>query len=190
MHTEEFHGNDLLRSVLGAVMLHNTGKWLRYIVTILKNEADAEDAIQEAVCRVLARDLSFGSESQVKMYVGRAVANAAFELYNQRKRERLRRFPVNEQVLLPARSNPFAFMHMLEKRGEKERLLALLDEGLNHLPVKQYEALRFTILESFGLSIRDVGTRTGIPYSTLRHRTRQGIRGLRRFIEKKRATTE
>ena len=65
-------------------------------------------------------------------------------------------------------------------------MLDLLDEGLKRLPLKQYEALRLTILESRGLSIRDVGMTNGIPYSTLRHRTKQGLRQLRRFLERKR----
>lgn len=171
---------------MGSVLHHNSAKWLRFIVAILKNEADAEDAMQEAVRRMLGRDLSFRSEDEVRMYLGKAVGNAALELYNCNKRNRLRRMPVNEQILLPANSNPFAYMTELERKREKELLFDLLDEGLKRLPAKQYEALRLTILDSRGLSIRDVGATSGIPYSTLRHRTRQGLRGLRRYIESQR----
>jgi DNA-directed RNA polymerase specialized sigma24 family protein len=119
------------------------------------------------------------------MYLGRAIGNAAFELYNCRKRERMRRFPVHEQILLPAfTSSPFACLEHSEKSREKEQLLGLLDEGLKRLPSKQSEALRLTILESRGLSIRDVGMTNGIPYSTLRHRSKQGLRTLRKFLKK------
>ena len=184
MHTEENQDANILRTVLGSVIHHNSGKWLRFILAVLKNEADAEDVLQESVRRVLARDLSFGSEDQVRMYLGRAIGNAALELYNRRKRERLRQSPMEEQSLLPApHSNPFVWIMESEKADQKEELLDLLEEGLRQLPLKQCEALRLTILDSRGLSIRDVGMSNGIPYSTLRHSTKQGLRTLRRFLK-------
>jgi RNA polymerase sigma factor (sigma-70 family) len=173
-----------LRVLVGSVIQNHASRWLRFILTILKNEADAEDVIQEAVRRVLTRDISFHSEEEVRRYLGRAIANAALELYNRRKRERLRQSSINEQTLPSINtSSPFAYMMEVEKSGEKERLLALLDTGLKKLPIKQYEALRLTILESGGLSIRDVGVMNGIAYSTLRYRTKEGLRHLRNFLE-------
>lgn len=186
MHVEQTLQAETLRTALGSIIRNNAGKWLRFILAILKNEADAEDVIQEAVRRVLARDLSFGSENQVRMYLGRAIGNAALELYNCRKRERMRRASINEQILLPTNdSDPFASMEELEKSDEKKQMLDLLDQGLKRLPPKQSEALRLTILEASGLSIRDVGVTNGIPYSTLRHRSKQGLRHLRKFLQQK-----
>lgn len=186
MHAEQTLQAETLRTALGSIIQNNAGKWLRFILAILRNEADAEDVVQEAVRRVLARDLSFGSEDQVRMYLGRAIGNAALELYNCRKRERRRQAPINEQVLLPSNlSSPFSCMEESEKLDEKEQILYLLDQGLKRLPPKQYEALRLTILESRGLSIRDVGMTNGIPYSTLRHRSKQGLKQLRKFLQGK-----
>jgi RNA polymerase sigma factor (sigma-70 family) len=191
MHTETAFGRETLRALLGSVVHRNAGKWLRFILTILKNEADAEDVLQEAVRRVLARNVSLESEDQVRMYLNRAIANAALELYNCRKRERLRQLSFSDRLPWSIyRSSPFIHMDDLEKSGEKERLLGLLDEGLNKLPSKQQEALRLTILESGELSIRDVGVAHGIPYSTLRHRSKQGLRHLRRFLEQKERSQE
>jgi len=186
MNTEMPSGAETLRSVLGSVVHRNSGRWLRFILAILKNDADAEDVIQEAVRRVLTRNLSLRSEDQVRMYLGRAIGNAALELYNCRKRERVRQIPLNEHIILPTRSSsPFVCVEESEKSGGRDQLLDLLDEGLKRLPLKQHEALRLTILESRGLSIRDVGMTNGIPYSTLRHRSKQGLRQLRRFLERK-----
>ncbi len=185
MQAEQPLGAETLRSVLGSVVHNNGRKWLGFILAILKNESDAEDVIQEAVRRVLTRDLSFQTEDQVRMYLGRAIGNAALELYNCRKRERMKQLPVNEEMLPPANaSTPFACMEESEKSGEREQLLELLNEGLKRLPAKQYEALRLTILDSRGLSIRDVGVTNGIPYSTLRHRSKQGLRLLRNFLNR------
>jgi RNA polymerase sigma factor (sigma-70 family) len=188
MHTETIFGHETLRTLLGSVVRHNAGKWLRFILTILKNESDAEDVLQEAVRRVLARNVSLQSEDQVRMYLNRAIANAALELYNSRKRERMRQLSFSDRLPpLIHRSSPFVHMENSEKSGERERLLGLLDEGLKRLPSKQREALRLTILESGERSIRAVGMRCGIPYSTLRHRSKQGLRRLRRFLERQKS---
>jgi len=187
MHTEEFGIPEDLRAVLGSVINRNAGKWLRFIVAILRNEADAEDVLQEAVQRVLVRNKPLSSEEQARMYLARAIANTALEFYNSRKRENLRQIPLREHILLPANAlSPYACIEERERSAERDQLLGLLNEGLSRLSLKHYEALRLTILESRGLSIRDVGITTGIPYSTLRHRNRQGLRQLRRFLEQER----
>jgi RNA polymerase sigma factor (sigma-70 family) len=173
-----------VREVLGSILDQNRGKWQRFISGILKNDADAEDVVQNAVRRVLVRDKPFSSEEQVRMYLGRAIGNAAFERYKCMKRERLRQMPVDEQVLMSAESNsPYDRMEQAEQCIERERLLGLVRQGLERLPSKQYEALRLTILESRGSSIRDAGMNNGIPYSTLRHRSKQGLRSLRRYLQ-------
>jgi RNA polymerase sigma factor (sigma-70 family) len=183
MQTEKPDGIHL-HTALETIIDRNSGRWFRFIVGILKNEADAEDVIQEAVRRVLKRNRSFPSEEQVKMYLGRAIGNTAFELYNSRKRNRMRHTPIQESILLYSSiSSPDAGMEEKERSRRKERMLGLLEKGLRQLPSKQEEALRMTMLESQGQSIRDVGLRHRIPYSTLRHRNKQGLRRLRKFLE-------
>jgi RNA polymerase sigma factor (sigma-70 family) len=184
MHTAECGTTDL-RTALGSIMDRHGNKWLRFIIGILKNSWDAEDVIQEAARRVLAHNRPLPSEEDVRMYLGRAIGNAALELYNSRKRERLRQIPIREHILIPAAAaNPYACLEERERSLETAQLLLLLQKGLAQLPIKQYEALRLTILESQGLSIRDVGATNGIPYSTLRHRSKQGLRRLRNYLER------
>jgi RNA polymerase sigma-70 factor (ECF subfamily) len=174
-----------LRATLESAIDHNGGKWLRFVLAILKNEADAEDVFQEAVCRVLVRNRPLLSPEQVRMYLGRAIGNTALEMYNCRKREYKRQIPIREHLLLPANiCSPYDCMEERERNAERAHLLQMLHEGLTSLPLKQREALRLTILESRGLSIREVGITYGIPYSTLRHRSSQGLRRLRKFLER------
>ena len=59
-----------------------------------------------------------------------------------------------------------------------------LHDGLKQLPLKYGEALKMTVLESGGASLRQVGLENNIPYSTLRHRHRQGLVQMRRFLER------
>jgi RNA polymerase sigma factor (sigma-70 family) len=174
-----------VREVLGSIIDQNRWRWHRFIASILKNDADAEDVVHEAVRRVLLRGKSFDSEEQIRMYLGRAIGNVAFERYKSMKRERLMQIPVEEQILMPV--DCISAQDRLEKEersAERERMLRLMQRGLQRLPIKQYEALRLTILESRGSSIRDIGMNHGIPYSTLRHRSKQGLRTLRRFLKK------
>ena len=174
-----------LGTMLESAINRNGEKWLRFILRILKNEADAEDVIQEAVRRVLSRKRLLPSEDEARMYLSRAIGNAAFELYNCRKRERIKQLPIQESLFLPSGDiSPYKHIEEREKSRHRERMLNLLSDGLTQLPAKEREALRLTVLESRGLSIRDAGMSNGIPYSTLRHRSKQAIRKLRKYLEK------
>jgi RNA polymerase sigma-70 factor, ECF subfamily len=174
-----------LRAMLESAIHRNGAKWLKYILAILKNEADAEDVIQEAIRRVLSRNRFLTSEEEARMYLSRTIGNTALELYNCRKRERARQLPINEFLLSdPGCSTPYKYLAEKEISAEKEQMIGLLSDGLMRLPAKEHEALKLTILESRGLSIRDAGAGNGIPYSTLRHRSNQGLRRLRKFLEK------
>lgn len=185
MHAEELARSEHLRAALTPVVINNRCRWFRYICAILRNEADAEDVIQEAVSRVLARNHPLPSEAHITMYLGRSIGNAAMEMYHRRKRERLTRIPLREEIFTSSTiPTPYSFLEEREQLIEKEKMAALLGKGLQRLPPKQYEALRITILESNGLSMRDAGEQNGIPYSTLRHRTNKGLHRLRKFIER------
>lgn len=184
MHSAEVHTADV-RKIL-TDLIHQYGpRWLCFVRSILGDRADAEDVLQEAVRRLLTRSRSLQSEDQVRMYLGRVIGNAAIDLYHSRRRERVRRIPLHEGLcLIAAESDPHGYMEQEENSIRQDRIMQLVREGLGKLPVKQYEALRLTVLESGATSIRDAGAVNGIPYSTLRHRTIQGLRMLRRFVRR------
>lgn len=177
----ENEGKRLREFVDSVVRTHGPG-WVRYVRRLVKNEADAEDAVQEAVRRVLARNRQFASSEDVRMYLGRAVSNTAIELYHQRQRDRERLRPIRDNTLPgDGGTTPQDYMEQMERDAEHTRLLAILNDALEKLPVKQHEAVRLTLLQARAASIRDAGMASGIPYSTLRHRTMQGLRRLRKY---------
>jgi RNA polymerase sigma factor (sigma-70 family) len=182
MQTEETNCVRDLREILGRILDLNAARWRGYILTILKSHADAEDAVQEGVRRLLARNISFITEAQVRQYLARAINNAALELYNSKKRERRKRIPIPEHILLPSNlPGPYECLEERERAARRERLISEVQTALTQMPQKQLEALRLTVMEP-GASIRDVGMNHGIPYSTLRHRSRQGLSTLRRKL--------
>ncbi len=172
-----------LSKALAAVLISHKSKWLKFVEGFLGSRTDAEDVLQEAVRRVLVRARQLATEDQVRMYLGRAISNTAIELYKFRKRDRLRQLPLEEQTLMTSSSaTPQTILEEQERSAEHGRLVKLLNEGLSQLPLKQYEALRLTVLEQDVTSIRDAGLSNGIPYSTLRHRSMQALKRLRTFM--------
>ena len=174
-----------LPTVVQTLMLYHRDRWLRFVQRLVQNRSDAEDVLQEAVMRLLARDLRFESPEHARMYLSRVIFNTAIELYHVRRRQRRRQCPVDEQLLAASDSGePDRRLRECEESTARARHLDLLREGLARLPFKQYQALRLTVLGPEILSIRDAGAAHSIPYSTLRHRSLQGIRQLRRFLNR------
>jgi len=174
-----------LPSIVETLMFRHRDKWLRFVRKMVQNEADAEDVLQDAVLRMLARDRKFQSSEQARMYLGRIISNTAIELYHSRRRNRRQHRPLYEQLLEATNhGEPERLLGEWEESHATARILGLLNEGLARLPVKQYEALRLTVMDPGIVSIRDAGIEHNIPYSTLRHRSVQGIRRLRRFLHR------
>jgi RNA polymerase sigma-70 factor, ECF subfamily len=181
MAASENEGNQLREFMDNVVRNHGPG-WVRFVRRVVRNQADAEDAVQEAVRRVLTRNRPFASSEDVRMYLGRAVSNTAIELYHQRQRDRERLRPIRDNALARVSgATPQDCLEQRESAAQHTRLLAILNDALSKLPAKQYEAVRLTVLEAGETSIRDAGNASGIPYSTLRHRSMQGLRQLRKY---------
>jgi RNA polymerase sigma factor (sigma-70 family) len=174
-----------LRQALESLFQCHGEKWLGFVRRMLRNRADAEDAVQEAIRRVLASRQHFASPDDLRMYLARAVANTAIEFYHLRRRDSLRCLPLKEQYLAHAGAiSPQQQMERLEEFAERSLVLMLALEGLDTLPPKQYQALQMTLLDPSAASIREAGVENGIPYSTLRHRSLQGIRRLRSYVHR------
>jgi len=174
-----------LSAAVGILMDRHGAKWLRFAGKVLRDQAEAEDVLQEAVHRVLQVGRDFESVEQTRKYLARAISNTAIEFYHNRRRERLRRLPLQEHLIAHESSvNPLRMLEQRETHAERTLALSLLGDGLDHLPAKQYEALCMTVLNPSGDSIREVGAENGIPYSTLRHRSVQGIRRLRKYLRR------
>ncbi|MDR1726370.1 MAG: sigma-70 family RNA polymerase sigma factor [Acidobacteriota bacterium] len=170
------------------VFRRNTEKWMRISISILRNREDAEDALHEAFRRVLRRAPRFASSEDLRLYLGRAIGNTAFELYKMRKRERKQYAPVLERLLTRSaleHQDPFRpdlLMEEAEDRAELEGKLRLLRQAVDNLPQKQQEAVRLTMLGEDEASYRSLEATSGIPRSTIRHRSQQGIDALRRYM--------
>jgi RNA polymerase sigma factor (sigma-70 family) len=180
------HDKDLeLPNLIENLMLRHREKWLRFAQRVVRDRADAEDVLQEAVLKMLMRNRSFCSRDQARMYLGRIISNTAIEIYHMRRRQRRRHCPLHEHLLAAScHSEPEWSLWEMEGWWTRGRMLELLGKGLASLPPKQYEAVRMTVLDPGLASIRDAGAEHDIPYSTLRHRSLQGLKQLRRYLHR------
>jgi len=178
-----------IRTTLAAILQRNSQQWQRISRAILKNSADAEDVLGEAVRRMLKRGGKFSSQEHMRKYMGRIVCNTAFEFYKRRKRERQVYTPIQEScfVRLAAAdeaSRPDFVMEKEESYAENECRLRMLRRGLEELPPNQYEAIRLTILGNKGANLRDMENSSGIPRATLCYRYALGLRTLRKYMKR------
>jgi RNA polymerase sigma factor (sigma-70 family) len=185
MQTTDCHGNEVRRLLPGILQQHGR-KWLFFVQGLVRNRADAEDVIQDSVQRVLAAERNLDSEDQLRMYLTRVIGNTAIDLLHARSRERRRRVPLQETMCLTGPGeDPHGFAEQKENAARYAGTMQLVREGLSRLPLKQYEALLLTLLDPCPTSLRMACAENGIPYSTLRHRTIQGIRRLRRYVRRR-----
>lgn len=174
-----------LPRLVESLMLSYGHKWLSFVQRMVGNQADAEDVLQEAILKMLARGRQFQSPDQARMYLGRIICNTAIERYHMRRRNRRRQRPLQEHLFrLPIAAEAAFSISEGEEMKVRAQLSNLLQEGLARLPTKQYEALRLTIMDPEIISMRDAGVVHDIPYSTLRHRKLQGLRQLKRFLHR------
>lgn len=97
--------------LLDAALRRCRDKWFRFVLQIVQNHADAEDALQEGYCRVLASRRVFQTEEQARMYLARTISNTAIEIYHTRVRDRRSRIPAHENQLPDRCSvNPQVFL--------------------------------------------------------------------------------
>jgi RNA polymerase sigma factor (sigma-70 family) len=177
-----------LKTTLAAILHRNSQKWIQMSTAILKNREDAEDALSEAVRRMLKRGRAFSSQEHMRMYMGRVVSNTTFELYKRRKRERRQYDNVLKGAIIRSRSEsaesfrPDLIMEEEEHYSEHEGRLMILRRGLEKLSPHQYEAIRLTMLCSSGTTLRDAESASGIPRATLRYRCMKGMRALRKYM--------
>lgn len=67
-----------LRPLLRIAWLNRFSDWWRYALSLTRNDADAEDLVDEAVVRTLRADPSLNNEGEVHAYVTTAIRNTWF----------------------------------------------------------------------------------------------------------------
>ncbi len=130
-------------------MVYNT------VLSILQNEADAEDTTQEVFIQVFQSIRSFRGVAKLSTWLYRIAITKALDL--ERKRRRKKRFAIVQQLFGEGSSteiDPVEFNHPGVLLDNKERASKLF-KALQKLPAQQ--KIAFTLNKIEGLGNEEVG---------------------------------
>lgn len=114
-----------------------------YMLVMLKDSAEAQDAVQETFYRYLRMEKRFGSEEEARAYLYRAALNVCKNIW--RSNWFSKKVPVAEEGLLD-RNNA-------AEEPDKEAAIDLI-EAMKRIPVKYRDALH--LYYYLGLSVSEI----------------------------------
>jgi len=172
--------------LVAAAVERNREIWVRMALRITADLHDAEDAVQEAISKVLTGPGNLVDADSAGRYLTRSVSHCAID--RVRARSRLTRFaepdepgprlaPVDatqETRLLSAEASMF-------QRQQLERMLS----ELKTLPRHQREAIELLILRQPPMKLREASEVTGAPISTLHSRLQSALESLRKTLSER-----
>ncbi|MFQ5744885.1 MAG: RNA polymerase sigma factor [Acidobacteriota bacterium] len=175
-------------ALVAAAVEQNRAIWVRMAQRITADPQDAEDAVQEAISRVLTGAGRLPDVDAAGRYLTRSINHCAID--RVRARSRLSSFtepgepgphlggvePDQETRLLLAEEREVA-------AGQTRRMLAELAK----LPEAQRQAVELLILREPSLKLRELSELTGSPISTLHSRLRAALDSLREALSENEA---
>lgn len=149
---------------------------------ILKNQHDAEDAVQQAFIRVIDHlsDVDENDVGKTRSYLAIIARNMALDVYRKKKREMTHTVSYDEHELFiedPA-GQDFEDVEIEEDHGLEEALA----RALKQLPIQFADVIRLTYVH--GLSSEKVGELLNISSDNVRQRLVRGRKKLAELIKK------
>jgi len=176
--------NKLSRAdLVAAAVERNRDIWVRMAMRITANMYDAEDAVQEAISKVLTGPGTLVDADSAGRYLTRSVSHCAID--KVRARSRLTSFAEDDEPgprLVPVDADQESRLLAAEAAlGEREQLHRMLDE-LKTLPEPQREAIELLVLRQPPMKLREASEVTGAPISTLHSRLQSALDTLRKTL--------
>jgi len=176
--------NKLSRAdLVAAAVERNRDIWVRMAMRITANVYDAEDAVQEAISKVLTGPGTLVDADSAGRYLTRSVSHCAID--KVRARSRLTSFAEDDEPgprLVPVDADQESRLLAAEAAlGEREQLHRMLDE-LKTLPEPQREAIELLVLRQPPMKLREASEVTGAPISTLHSRLQSALDTLRKTL--------
>ncbi|HEY1802873.1 MAG TPA: sigma-70 family RNA polymerase sigma factor [Terracidiphilus sp.] len=147
---------------LAAMVDQYAGALYRVAYSVLRNQADAEDAVQEAFVRVLRHRDSLGEVRDHRVWLIRIVWNIVLD-----RKRRAKTRPETDDVAELARVLPATGLSAEERAAAAQHHAHVLG-CVEQLPVKEREVLLLSAFEE--LSSVEIATVLGITESSVRSR--------------------
>lgn len=170
--------------LVAAAVEENRRIWVRMALRITSNPQDAEDAVHEAITRVLQGAGDLPDVESVGRYLTRSVSHCAID--KVRARSRLTGFAEDPEEPGPRMESVDATQEerLLAEEAEqaKRKRLERTMSAMADLPDSQREAVELLILRDPPLKLREASEITGAPISTLHSRMKAALDKLRKKL--------
>lgn len=159
------------------IIQSNNQRLYRLVRSVLRDEAEIEDVLQEAYLNAFRNLSGFHGEASLSTWLSRIALNAAF--LRLRSKNRLKRAePVREELTAEIIPFPHASTHDDPERVMAQRqLLELVEEAADALPEDFRLVFVARVIE--GLSVEETAELLAVPAATVKtrlHRARKLIR--------------
>ena len=155
-----------MRALEGLMRRYNQALY-RTARAILRDDAEAEDAVQEAYVRAYAALADFRGESKLSTWLVRIVANEAL-MRRRRTRRRAEVVALEGAAAGEPKEEPMAEESGPEENAGRGELRRLLERRIDALP-DDYRAV-FVLRAVEELSVEETAVALGIPEATVRSR--------------------
>ncbi|MGD8330685.1 MAG: sigma-70 family RNA polymerase sigma factor [Acidobacteriota bacterium] len=163
------------RSLLRRTSEGRFGEWKRYALSLTRNEADADDVVQDAIANTLRRAPELDSEVRVHHYVRRAIRNTALTLLDRRRRFVEDAAP---EALDGGHSTALEIMLDSEQQLARRHLTAVLQRKMDELRVEHREVIEHLVLRTPRMKLREVAEMQGVTTPTVHYRLQAALKTL------------
>jgi RNA polymerase sigma-70 factor (ECF subfamily) len=173
-------------AALETLMRRHNGRLFRVARAILKDDAAAEDALQDAYVLAFRRSDQFRGEAELSTWLTRIVINQALMMLRKRKRERIV-VPFRDPGEYHERTDDMS--HMPDEKAEsasdsmlRAEVRGMIERRIDQLPV----AFRtvFVMREVEEMTVQETAECLGIPASTVRTRLFRARALMREALER------
>jgi RNA polymerase sigma-70 factor (ECF subfamily) len=172
------------RHAIRLIIQRHNQRLFRIARSIVRNDSEAEDALQEAYCNAFANLETFRGEARFETWLARIVMNEALGRL-RRRRSTMDLSAVEDRAGLAGQIIPFpnSASHLdPETAMAQSEIRALLERAIDHLPEKFRTILVARLVE--GMSIEETAELFGILPETVKTRLHRGRRLLKQEMEK------
>jgi len=151
---------------------------LRYLMSLTRNRATAEDLFQETWIRVLERGRQYDGKHEFSAWLFSVSRHLAIDFFRRKQPASLDGLLEDKDKPMdpPASAEPSAF-DLVAHRELGERIAA----GLDHVAAEYREALVLRFQE--GLSLEEIAVVTGAPLGTVKSRVYRGLSALQPWLK-------
>jgi RNA polymerase sigma-70 factor (ECF subfamily) len=174
-------------SAMRLVIQRNNQRLLRTAWRILKNRADAEDAVQRAYLKAFAAIGSFAGRSSLSTWLIRIVTNDALAAARAMQRRRLLLEESSTSDLYREKLMRGSMSPSPDQTVARTQIRQSLQDAIDRLPVSFRTV--FVLRQIEDLNVGEVAETLGIPAATVKTRHLRARRRLQQVLDKSLAST-